>query len=331
VDENMTIERTAFVTGGTGFVGSRLIMELVRNGWKVNALARSSAACKALQLMGATPVKGELNTLNALEQGMKGSEIVFHIAAHFKLWGRREEFERINIGGTQAVVDAATMTPSVKKIVYVSAAAVILGDPQPMLDVDENQPKQSRSFAPYSSSKAKAEQLLLAANNKRPEFETIAIRPPLIWGAGMPMLKQMAATVKAGQWQWIDGGNQSMSTCHVDNLVSALLLTADKGTGGEAYFITDEKTGTLKVIISELLNTCGITVKDKSVSFRAAWLLAGLMGMTWRILRLKGEPPLTRQMLQLIGKTLTLNTAKARRELGYAPVKSWAEGIREMK
>ena len=115
-----------------------------------------------------------------------------------------------------------------------------------MVAVDERLPRQARSFAPYTSSKAEAERVLLSANERRKGFETIAIRPPMIWGKGVPMLDQMAETVRAGNWQWVDGGNLAMSTCHLDNLVDALILAADHGRGGEAYFVADAEEGTLK-------------------------------------------------------------------------------------
>ena len=207
---------------------------------------------------------------------------------------------------------------------------LVLGDPEPMVAVDERVPRQARSFAPYTSSKAEAEKILLSANERRKGFETIAIRPTLIWGKGMPMLDHMAETVKAGNWQWVDGGNQAMSTCHLDNLVDALILAADHGRGGEAYFVGDAEEGTLKSVLSGLLATRGVKASDKSVSFGVAWTLAGVMGLVWRLFRLKGEPPITRQLLRLIGKPFTVRTDKARKELGYSPRVTWKEGIAEM-
>ena len=261
---------------------------------------------------------------------MSGSKVVFHVAAMFKLWGDRKQFDAVNVEGMRALVDAALAAPSVQKIVAVSAAGVVMGDPEPMVAVDERVPRKERSFAPYTSSKAEAEKILLSANERRKGFETIAIRPPLIWGKGMPMLDQMAETVKAGNWQWVDGGNQAISTCHLDNLVDALILAADHGRGGEAYFVADAEEGTLKSVLGGLLATLGVKASDKSISFGMAWTMAGIMGLVWRLFRLKGEPPITRQMLRLIGKPFTVRTDKARKELGYSPRVTWKEGIAEM-
>jgi nucleoside-diphosphate-sugar epimerase len=330
MDENTSKARVAFVTGGSGFVGGKLIGALIERGWQVRALARTTKAAQAVMNAGATPVRGELGNRAAVEAGLMGVDVIFHVAAHFKMWGPRSEFDLVNIDGMKTIVEAAVATSSVRKLVAVSAAAVVMGDPKPFLAVDETTPRQSRDFAPYSSSKAEAEKVLLSANGRRAGFETIAIRPPMIWGPDMPMLDQMIDAVKAGQWQWVENGTQAMSTCHVDNLVEALLLAADHGRGGEAYFVADAETGTLKSVMGGLLATRNVTAADKAVSFAMAWRLAGVMGFVWRLLRLKGEPPITRQMLQLIGKPFTVSTDKARRELQYAPTMSWARGISDM-
>ncbi len=262
---------------------------------------------------------------------MAGCEVVFHVAAHFKLWGKQALFDQVNVEGTRNVVNAAAATASVRRVVAVSAAAVVMGDPEPMVDVDETLPLQVRAFAPYSSSKAKGERVLLDANRVRPDFETIALRPPFIWGAGMPSLDEMVETVHAGRWQWVDGGKQAMSSCHVDNLCEALILAADHGCGGQAYFVADDETSTLEGFISALLSTRGVSVSDKAVPFGMVWIMAGLMGTAWRLLRLKGQPPITRQMLRLIGKPFTIRTDKARADLGYAPRTTMSNGLAAMR
>jgi nucleoside-diphosphate-sugar epimerase len=322
--------RIAFVTGGSGFVGARLIRALVDNGWEVRALARNQHAIATVESLGAMPVEGGINAPETLLKGSVGSEVIFHVAAMFKLWGDRREFEKINVEGMRTLIEAAIASPSVRKVVAVSAAAVVQGNPEAMVAVDERLPIQTRGFAPYSASKAEAEKVLLSANGRRPSFETIAIRPPLIWGAGMPMLDHMVETVKAGRWQWVDSGTQAMSTCHRDNLVDALVLAADGGRGGETYFVTDGKDGTMKSVIGGLLATRGVKAPDKSISFGTAWTVAGIMGAAWRLFRIKSEPPITRQMLRLIGKPFTVRIDKARRELGYTPRITWEQGIAEM-
>jgi len=322
-------QQVAFVTGGSGLVGGRLIQALVVRGWQVRALVRGQKAAASVAALGGVPVLGELTDRAVLSNAMAGSKVVFHVAALFKMWGKQEEFNAVNVDGTRTLVEAAVATPSVEKVIMVSAAAVVQGDPEPQVNIDERLPVQQRRFAPYSASKAAAEQILLAANGRREGFQTVALRPTMIWGAGMPMLDRMVEVVKAGNWQWPDGGTHAMSTCHINNLVDALLLAVERGHG--AYFVADAEEVTLRSIVSDLLATRGVKAGDKSVSFGMAWMLAGVMGFFWNLFNLKGEPPVTRQMLRLIGKPFTVNISKARRELGYAPRVSWKQGIAEMQ
>jgi len=322
------MQQLAFVTGGSGFVGGRLIQALVGQGWQVRALVRSQEAAAKVAGLGAVPIIGELTDQAALSNAMAGSTVVFHVAALFKMWGKQKEFNAVNVEGTRTLVESAVDTPSVRKVIMVSAGAVVQGDPEPLVNIDEHVPVQQRSFAPYSASKAAAEQILLAANGRRERFQAVAIRPPMIWGAGMPMLDQMVEVVKAGNWQWPDGGTQAFSTCHVNNLIDALLLAVDRGSG--VYFVADAEEGTLKSVFGDLLATRGVKAGDKSVSFGRAWTLAGVMSSYWNLFNLKGEPPITRQMLRLIGKPFTVNISKARRELGYVPRVNWKQGIAEM-
>lgn len=321
--------RLAFVTGGSGFVGGHLVRRLLSDGWRVKALGRSAEARASLRALGAEPVAGDLSDRAALTRGMDGVEVVFHVAAHFDLWGPIALFRRINVEGTRNVVEAAERA-GVRRVVHVGAAAVVMGRPEPMRGVTEGLPLHKMPFAPYATSKAEAEDLLLAANGRRAGLSLVAVRPPFVWGPGMPALDHMVEAVRAGRFRWIAGGGQALSTCHVDNLCHALILAADRGPGGRAWFVGDGEDTTLKSFLTHLLASRGVTPGDRAVPFAVAWAMAGVTGMVWRVFRRKGEPPITRQMLRLIGKDFTIDIGAARSDLGYAPVISTAEGMRRL-
>lgn len=326
---SITRRRTALVTGGSGFVGGHLIPRLIEAGWQVRGIGRSRSSRAAVTALGAQACEADLSDPAALEQAMNGVDTVFHVAAHFRLWGPRRVFHAMNVEGTGNVV-AAAEAAGVRRIVHVSAAAVVMGRPEPQRGATEDLPLHRMGFAPYSASKAEAEELLLAASGRRKGFSTVAIRPPFIWGPGMPALDHMVETVRAGRFQWVGGGKQALSTCHVENLCHALILAADSGRGGAAYFVSDGIDTTLKTFLSRLLASRGVTPGDRSAPFGVAWTMAGLTGAAWRLLRLGGEPPITRQMLRLIGKDFTLDIARARQQLGYSPVVTPEEGFNRM-
>lgn len=317
------------VTGGSGFVGGRLIPILLSHGWRVLALARSEDALRAVRAKGAEPVRGSLEDAHSLVAAAEGCDVVVHAAAHFRLWGDPAEFERSNVQGTNNLLQAAAGA-SVKRFVQLGAAAVVMGDREPMLHVNETLPRRERAWAPYSASKARSEALVLGAN--RPGvFETVVVRPPMIWGAGMPSLDHIVDTVKAGRFRWVGGGSQAMSVAHVDNVCHALELAVEKGRGGEAYFVSDGTDSTLKETMSGWLRTRGIEPPRASAPLPVAWVMAGLMEWVWRAFSRPGEPPMTRQMLRLIGEPFTVNTDKAQRELGYRPIVSREQGLLAMQ
>jgi nucleoside-diphosphate-sugar epimerase len=319
---------TCLVTGGSGFVGGRLIERLVAQGWQVKALARSEEAAQIVGRHGAQAVKGSLDDLPSLKAAAAGCDAVIHVAALFKLWGEAAEFERSNVQGTANLLQAAAAA-SVKRFVQVGAAAVVMGDMQPMLQIDESLPRQERTWAPYSASKARSEALVLDAN--RPGvFETVVIRPPMIWGAGMPTLDHMIDTVRAGQFRWAGDGSQAMSTIHVDNVCHAVELALTQGRGGEAYFISDGADTTFKSFLSSLMQARAVEPPRASVPLWMAWAMATVMEWIWRRFSRPGEPPITRQMLRLIGQPFTVNISKAQRELGYRPAVTREQGLQAM-
>ena len=307
-----------------------MIQHLRAQGWQVRALARSPQAQARVAALGAQPVPGDLADAASLRRAVSGCDAVVHAAAVFKLWGDPREFEQANVQGTRDLLAAAAASPTVGRFVQVGAAAVVMGDVEPMLRANENLPRQERSWAPYSASKARAEAEVLAANAPG-RFETMVIRPPMVWGRGMPTLDHMVDTVRAGQFRWVGDGSQSMSTAHVGNVCHAVALALDRGTGGQAYFVSDGQDGTLRGVLSALLRSRGVEPPKASAPLPVAWAMARVMEWAWRRFDRAGEPPITRQMLRLIGVPFTVDIAKAERELGYRPVVSWEQGLAAMR
>ncbi len=319
---------SAFVTGGSGFIGGRLIERLVGEGADVRALARSPAAAERVRGLGAEPVSGELEDADAMRSGAAGCELAFHAAATLGDWGTREEFERGNVRGTANALDACAQE-GVRRFVHVGTEAALMAG-QPLVEVDETAPLRPDSPALYSSTKARAEQEVLAAN--REDFETVVVRPRFVWGRGdTTLLPRIVEMVRAGRFAWVGGGRHLTSTTHVDNTVEGLVLGARAGRPGNAYFVTDGDPVSFREFLSELLATQGVSAPTRSVPARVAHALAAGGEALWRTLPLPGQPPMTRFAYWVSAQECTIRIEKARAELGYAPVRTVDEGLAELR
>jgi len=169
---------SAFVTGGSGFIGGRLVGRLVSEGVRVRALARSDASAEKVAALGAEPVRGDLDDADSIAAAADGCEVAFHLAAHLGDTGKWEDFERGNVTGTRNALDGCARA-GVRRFVHCGTEAALMAG-EPLVNVDETAPLRPDSPAPYPATKAKAEQAVREAN--RDGFETVILRPRFVWG-----------------------------------------------------------------------------------------------------------------------------------------------------
>jgi nucleoside-diphosphate-sugar epimerase len=314
---------TAFVTGASGFIGGVLTKRLVAEGWSVNALARSERSAQAVRALGATAVKGDLDDVAAMQAGARGCDVTFHCAAHLGEWGNPADFERVNVTGTANAVQAAKQA-GVPRFVHVGTEAALMHG-EPLVNVDETAPLRPDSKSLYPRTKARAEQVAR-------EGGAVVVRPRLVWGPGdTTILPALSDAVRRGRFAWIGGGTHRTSTTHVDNVIEGLMLGAQKGEPGEAYFVTDGEPQVFREFVTRLLATQDIEVPDRSVPRAIPGALATIGEAAWRVLPLPGQPPVTRLGVWLASQECTIDISRARRDLGYSPVTSVDQGMEELR
>jgi nucleoside-diphosphate-sugar epimerase len=312
------------VTGGSGFLGARMIPTLVADGHEVLALARSTSSAAKLKALGAVVVAGDL------EQPEKVSlppvDAVIHAAAVFRFAGPREPYFRTNVTGTRALLQAAEKAGA-RSFLYVSAGAVVMDDRgSPVRNVDESAPTYPDSFSAYIGSKAQAEALVLAANKR--SFRTIAIRPPAIWGPGDAFSHAIPEAIESGKFAFIQRGDYPIITCHVDNVIEALVCALKRGAGGRAYWVADQETTTFRDFIGTLAQLQGLSIeKIRSMPYGLAFAIGRMMEIGASITFSKKDPPLSRTMVRMIGREFTASAAAARSELGYIGEVSRKDGL----
>ncbi len=319
--------KQVFVTGGSGFVGQNLIPMLIEQGYQVKALARSPQAIQKVETLGATAVKGDLNDAQALTVGVKDCSTVFHLAASVDFFASDNELKKLHVDATELILSIAKKA-NVQKFVYLSAASVIMNG-KPIVNADETFVSDNIVDG-YSRTKLQAENSVLQANTTN--FQTLAIRPPMIWGKGDPnTLVGVIDAVKKGRMQFIDGGKHRFVTCHVLNVCHALILADKAEQSGKAYFITDGETPVFKDFIKKYVGTLGVVVPDKAVSLAMAKRVAAVMEFVWRTFRLKGHPPLYKGFVNILGLEFITSDKKARTELGYKTFVTIEQGLNLMR
>jgi nucleoside-diphosphate-sugar epimerase len=328
------------VTGGTGFLGRRLIERLLAEGREVTLLGRTPAP--DLEERGVRFIRASLDDAPAVATACAGVHTVFHVAAKVGVWGRYDDFFRINVLGTRAVLDGCRRH-GVQRLVYTSTPSVVYNGLD-FAGADESLPLTTECPCAYPLTKAIAEREVLAANSSN--FKTIALRPHLIWGVGDPhLVPRILKRARERRLRIVGSGQNRVDMIHVENAVDAHLLAekalsaqpvqidgnaAPRPAEGRAFFITNGSPVMLWTWIHQLLEAVGEPPITKHLSLRAASALGTVCEWAWRILPLRGEPPMTRFVAAELAKDHWFDITAARRDLGYEPRVSMEQGTAEL-
>ncbi len=328
----MPITDPVVVTGGTGFLGRRIVERLRGEGRAVTVLARRPLS--ELEALGVRVIAGSIEDEGAVDQAVRGAGTVFHVAAKVGVWGDHEAFFRTNVLGTRTLL-AACRRHGVRRFVHTSTPSVVYNG-RDLAGADESLPLTSACPCAYPVTKAQAEREVLAANGVD-GLLAVALRPHLIWGRGDPhLVPRLLARARAGRLRIVGSGLNRVDMVHVDNAVDAHLLAeralvdATSPAAGRAYFITNGEPVVLWEWINRLLETLGERPVTRRLGLGLALPLGAACEGLWRVLRRGGEPPLTRFVASELARDHWFSIAAARRDLGYAPRVSMAEGTADL-
>ena len=317
------------VTGGGGFLGQALCRGLVERGHEVASFNRGHYP--ALDTIGVHQFQGDLADADAVQAAARGCDAIFHNAAKAGAWGSYDSYHRANVVGTDNVI-AACRAHGIGKLVYTSTPSVTHRATHPVAGGTADEvPYGEYLKAPYAATKLVAEKAVLAANDAN--LATIALRPRLIWGVGdQQLLPRLAERARAGRLRLVGGGDNLVDTTYIDNAAQAHFdafghLAPGAACAGRAYFISNGEPKPMREIVNALLATVGAPSVTKSLPFPAAYAIGAVCEAAWTLLPLQGEPPLTRFLAEQLATTHWYSMAPARRDFGYEPRVSIAEGL----
>jgi nucleoside-diphosphate-sugar epimerase len=311
------------VTGGNGFLGSRLLRYLGTSGHELISLQRSDPMVIATQT-GVRYVQTDLANRAAMMPHFEGVDVVFHVAAKAGMWGPWEAFFDANVTATENVLDAC-VRHGVGKLIYTSTPSVVFTG-QSLSGADESLPYGQGWLCHYAHTKAIAESMVLSAARSG-VLSALALRPHLIWGAGDPhLLPKVIARARAGRLRIVGDGNNRVDLTHVENAAHAhvcalrVLMETPERVNGKAYFISDDAPLPLWEWINGVLQRLGMEPVKRKVAPGIAYAAASLMEGMHRTLRLGGEPTMTRFVVKELSHDHFFNITAAKQDLAYHPI-----------
>jgi len=321
----------ALVTGGGGFLGSAIVRQLLARGDQVRSFSRE--AHPGLSRLGVQQIQGDIANLNAVQEAVRGCDIVFHVAAKAGIWGTYEQYYRANVTGTENVV-AACQTHGVGRLVFTGSPSAVF-DGYDVEGGDESLPYPASYEAHYPHTKAVAEQIVLGANSA--SLATVSLRPHLIWGPGdNHLVPRIVTKSRSGRLRRIGSRPCLVDTVYIDNAADAHLNAADRllpgaPLAGKAYFISNGEPLPLWEMVNRILAAAGLPSEKRSIPPKLARAAGTLCEMAWKILSLPGEPPMTRFLANELSSAHWFDISAARRDLGYLPAVSIEEGLKRLK
>jgi 3beta-hydroxy-Delta5-steroid dehydrogenase / steroid Delta-isomerase len=323
------------VTGAAGFVGQHLVGALLDRGLEVRAMVRNTPL--AMKHPNLECFGGDIQNPEQMLKACEGIDTAFHTAAMIATLGGsaatreyRDQAYAINVGGTQNIINACK-EQGVRRLIHTSSVDTCFNATED-LHMDENTPYATRFVCLYTETKIKAEQSVLAANY--PALSTCALRPDGIWGAGGIMLDTLVEQLHDGKMVARIGGMGGLHDhVHIDNLVHAHLLAADalapgSPLSGKAYFVSDGEPARMFEFVRPLFEGLGYQVPKRNIP--AAPLRAMVTAWQWLHFKLGiSEPVFTPHELNKLTISNVIHSDAARRDFGYVPVKSVAEGMAE--
>lgn len=321
----------ALVTGGGGFLGKAVVTQLIQRGDQVRSFSRGDYP--ELRTWGVEVHCGDLADREAVMSAAEGCDVVFHVAAKPGVWGPYEEYYRANVVGTKNVLDACR-NHKIKRLIHTGSPSVVF-DGRDQEGVNESAPYPEKYLAHYPRTKAAAEKLILSANGN--DLATVSLRPHLIWGPGdNHLIPRIIEQGRAGKLRLIGDRPNLVDSVYVDNAALAHLLAADRlapgsPVAGKAYFISNGEPLPMGELINKILRAADLPPVTKRISPRVAYAAGGILEMIYTLLRLRGEPRMTRFVARQLSTAHWFDISAARRDFGYHPLVSIDEGMQRLR
>lgn len=315
---------TAYVTGGTGFVGSWLIEELVSRGQSVIGMARSREGCEFIESLGSRGVLGDMTAKESFARSLEGASIVYHAAATVDALQDCAAQEATTVSGTRNVLSAA-IEAGVRRFVYISSAAVYPLAAWARGAVGEIDPPEPDRSHPYGWAKWHCERIV-RRECERAGLEWLILRLGYLYGPRNRAMDQWYRPSLAGRrWPIIGRGDNVMALLYVQDTVRAIVEAGQRAAPSRFYNVAGNEGITQRQFIEALADGFGLPRPKRRVSVGTALAFAGLAE---KVCGWLGKPaPCNRAMVRLMSVEQRVDCGAIRSDLGWEPKVPFAEGI----
>ena len=307
----------AFVTGATGFVGSHVARALAAQGADLRLLVRSGSDLRNIQELQAERVMGDLRDAASLKKAVAGCDVVFHVAADYRLWVRDpDEMYRSNVEGTKAILEAARES-KVRWVVYTSSVATMGFQSNGHLANEESPVSLANMIGPYKRSKYMAEELAIRAGKSG--MDVVVVNPTTPVGERdikpTPTGRIVVDFLKKKFPAYVDTG---LNLVDVAECAQGHIAALEKGRSGERYILGGENL-TLKQILDRLADITGLPSPKIKVPYVVA-LATGVVDQVVTGYIRNREPRATIDAVRMGRKKMFVSSGKAEHDLGWKTV-----------
>ena len=320
--------RTCLITGAGGLVGSSLAEACVKRGYKVKALIRTGSDGSFLEKLGVEVVRGDLQDKTLPIEATQGVDTVFHCAAKVGDWGSVDSYRQVNVEGLRKLLDS--LNPAqLYKFVHFSSLGVY--EARHHYQTDESTPPPDQHFDGYTQSKMESEKLALQYHKDK-GYPIVVLRPGFIYGPrDRTVLPRLMEKLKTKEVKYIGSSSYAMNNIFVGNLVQAAFLALDNPNAvGQVFNLTDGEKVSKKRFITTIAK--GMNLPTPFFLPVPLWLVRLIASSMEKKALKRGAleaPKITKANIKFLGLNLDFSIEKAKRILGYAPAKTFDEGMAE--
>jgi nucleoside-diphosphate-sugar epimerase len=301
------------VTGASGFVGGRFLSRFRdRPGLVLHGVGR-----RALD----DPDYTALDLAERFGLPFK-PDVVIHAAARASPWGTAAEYRRDNVEATRNVIDFCRRCPRPPRLIYVSSSSVFYRR-GPQLGLTEESPIGPRFVNRYAATKYEGERLV-----REYPGPWLILRPRAVFGPGDTVLfPRLLAAARAGRLPLFTADPPAVGDLiYIDTLADYLLRAVERPELTGAYNLTNAEPVAIQPFLLDVFARLGLPAPRRRVSVRTAFWAAGLSEAAWALLRLSGEPPVTRFGVGVFAWSKTFDVRRALADLG-PPSVPLADGV----